>query len=589
AGTGSSNAGALYSFGASSGPVVSDRALGSVGSGGTGTIYWAVRLTNHTNATITSLDVSYAGEQWRMGGSSGSPAPPSTAQTVDFQYQVGNPGVVSAANSPSTGWSDFDPLDFTSPVFGPTAAAALDGNAAANRVALAATLTVTILPGQEIWLRWQDIDHPNNDHGLAIDDFSVTPHGSAAADTPPGVSATFPVNDATDVSIASDVVITFTEPVTAASGAFSFACDSAAQAFQAGVSADHTTFTLDPDAALPAGAHCIVSVTASRITDADGVPPDQMAADYAFSFSTPAPDVPPVVAATTPADNASAVSLTTHLVVTFSEVVAASPTAFNVECPAGSPIGVTASASPASSYTLTPNGALPAATACTVTVSANQIADVDLPADAMPSNYSFSFATANAPPPGVGNVIINEVDADTPGTDSAEFVELYDGGAGNTPLDGLVLVFYNGNGDVSYAAFDLAGRHTNANGYFTIGNPGVANVDMVFDPGAAGLLQNGADAVALYVDDISHFPTGTPVTTANLQDAFVYGTDDPDDAGLLALLNADQPQVNENGGGDGQNQSSQRCPNGSGGALTTSTYAQAAPTPGVANVCTPAP
>ena len=30
------------------------------------------------------------------------------------------------------------------------------------------------------------------------------------------------------------------------------------------------------------------------------------------------------------------------------------------------------------------------------------------------------------------NVIINEVDSDTPGSDAAEFVELYDGGTGNT-------------------------------------------------------------------------------------------------------------------------------------------------------------
>jgi len=41
----------------------------------------------------------------------------------------------------------------------------------------------------------------------------------------------------------------------------------------------------------------------------------------------------------------------------------------------------------------------------------------------------------------VGDVIINEVDCDTPGTDLAEFVELFDGGVGNTPLDGYVVVF----------------------------------------------------------------------------------------------------------------------------------------------------
>ncbi|MDG2125671.1 MAG: hypothetical protein P8J87_18370, partial [Verrucomicrobiales bacterium] len=37
-------------------------------------------------------------------------------------------------------------------------------------------------------------------------------------------------------------------------------------------------------------------------------------------------------------------------------------------------------------------------------------------------------------------VLINEVDADNRGIDTLEFVELYDGGAGNTSLDDMVLV-----------------------------------------------------------------------------------------------------------------------------------------------------
>ena len=41
----------------------------------------------------------------------------------------------------------------------------------------------------------------------------------------------------------------------------------------------------------------------------------------------------------------------------------------------------------------------------------------------------------------IPNVIINEVDSDTPGDDVLEFIELYDGGTGNTALDGLVVVY----------------------------------------------------------------------------------------------------------------------------------------------------
>jgi predicted extracellular nuclease len=176
-------------------------------------------------------------------------------------------------------------------------------------------------------------------------------------------------------------------------------------------------------------------------------------------------------------------------------------------------------------------------------------------------------------------IIINEVDSDTPSTDVLEFIELYDGGAGNTTLDGLVVVLYNGNGDISYGAFDLDGYATDANGYFLLGNTALAP-EITF---ASNLLQNGADAVALYSGDATDFPNGTGVTTDSLIDALVYDTDDPDDAGLLVLLNAGQPQINENALYNKDYESNQRCPNGGGGARNTHTYTQFIPTPGATN------
>lgn len=185
------------------------------------------------------------------------------------------------------------------------------------------------------------------------------------------------------------------------------------------------------------------------------------------------------------------------------------------------------------------------------------------------------------------NIIINEVDADTPGADAAEFIELYDGGAGNTSLDGLVVVLYNGSDDASYAAFDLDGFSTNAEGYFVLGNSGVSNVGLEF---SNGTLQNGADAVALYVGDATDFPNDTPVTTTNLIDAVVYDTNDNDDAGLLPLLNSGQPQVNEGGGANGSaNDSIQRIPNGEGGARNTDSFEARTPTPGTENLTVIAP
>src|SRR5688572_26447678 len=69
-------------------------------------------------------------------------------------------------------------------------------------------------------------------------------------------------------------------------------------------------------------------------------------------------------------------------------------------------------------------------------------------------------------------LIINELDSDsvnTPTTDAFEFVELYDSSGMSVPLDGYVLVYYNGNGNVVYRAQDLDGLTTRANGYFIAG------------------------------------------------------------------------------------------------------------------------
>jgi len=186
----------------------------------------------------------------------------------------------------------------------------------------------------------------------------------------------------------------------------------------------------------------------------------------------------------------------------------------------------------------------------------------------------------NMAPVPMPDFIINEVDADTPGSDTMEFAELYDGGVGNAALDGLVLVFYNGSNNLSYASYDLDGQTTNSQGFFVIGNVAVPNVSLVIPSNG---LQNGADAVGLYTGDGTDFPNGSAVTTTNLIDAIVYDTNDSDDPELLPLLNAGEPQVNEGGAGDKDAHSNQRFANGSGGARNTSTYVQAIPTPGASN------
>jgi hypothetical protein len=132
-----------------------------------------------------------------------------------------------------------------------------------------------------------------------------------------------------------------------------------------------------------------------------------------------------------------------------------------------------------------------------------------------------------------GQLVINEIDADTPGTDTAEFIELR--WTPNTSLDGYVVVLFNGSNDLSYATFDLTGKTTDANGFFILANTGLISGSDI-DLGASNIIQNGADAVAIYQAAAANFPDGSVTTMSGLIDALVYGTADADDAELLAGL-----------------------------------------------------
>jgi uncharacterized protein len=163
AGTGSSNAGDSYSFGAAA---AADRALGGVQSGSLVPRFGA-SFQNGTGAAITGLTISYVGEQWRLGTAG-------RADRIDFQYSLD-------ATSLATGtWIDVDALDFSSPFT--TTVGAVDGNAAANRTAISATISSISIPNSSVfWIRWNDFNATGADDGLAVDDFSITPIGSGTA------------------------------------------------------------------------------------------------------------------------------------------------------------------------------------------------------------------------------------------------------------------------------------------------------------------------------------------------------------------------------------------------------------------------
>jgi len=167
----------------------------------------------------------------------------------------------------------------------------------------------------------------------------------------------------------------------------------------------------------------------------------------------------------------------------------------------------------------------------------------------------FLFLTLLISTVSFGQLVINEVDADTPGSDIAEFVELK--WTPNTSLDGYIVVLFNGSNDLSYAAIDLTGKITDANGFFILASSSLTSGSDIVFPGS-DFIQNGADAVAIYQDVVgTFFPVGVPPTMTNLIDALVYGTADADDAELLTGL-GETVQYDESANGANATQSIQR-------------------------------
>jgi hypothetical protein len=169
AGNGSDSAGDVYSFGSSGS---SERALGTLLSN-TLTPTIGASFVNKAGGTLTALAIAYTGEQWRLGV-----ADRGAADRLAFQYSLN-------ASSLDTGtWINVNALDFSSPDT-TGVSGARDGNAAADRTSLAATITgLSVADGATFWIRWSDFDISNADDGLAVDDFSLKAHGVSAVPEP---------------------------------------------------------------------------------------------------------------------------------------------------------------------------------------------------------------------------------------------------------------------------------------------------------------------------------------------------------------------------------------------------------------------
>ena len=165
AGTGSDTGGGLYSYGSTSS---GEQALGAIGSSNStaGNFAHGLLIQNSSEIPVTINSLAYTGEQWRKSGET-------DPQVVTLWYKLSQTAETALSPSSDVGWTAISPGEFSSPV-NTTIGAALDGNDSANRAPVSINPNLSIPGGHFLMLRWKDPDHSGTDHGLAIDDVSIS-------------------------------------------------------------------------------------------------------------------------------------------------------------------------------------------------------------------------------------------------------------------------------------------------------------------------------------------------------------------------------------------------------------------------------
>lgn len=472
--TGSTTTGDTYSFGSAAS---TDRALGQIRSG-TAISTIGAQFSNNTGATLGSLNISFTGEQWRFGGVHST-----VGDKLNFQISFD-------ATSLSTGtWIDVDTLDFNAVITAGTAGA-LDGNAAANRTAISATISsLSIGNGATFWIRLVDVDASGGDDGLAIDDFSLT--GFPAVATPGALA----INDVT-LAEGNSGTTNFTFTVTRSGG--TAGAVSATWTLANGTS-DNADFTTTPQTGsvnfLDGETSKTITITVAGDTTVEG--------NDTFFVNLTAPTGGATISdgqglgTITNDDTPPVGSLAINDVSIAEGNSGSSNLIFTVTRSGGSAGAVDAT------WTLT-NGTTNAAdfatatftgtvsfadgqTTATITipiagdttVEANETFTVTLSAPtggATITDASGTGTITNDDVPPIANVWINEIHYDNAGTDANEFVEV--AGLAGVDLTGWSIVLYNGNGGASYSTISLTGtlaNSTNGFGFFKALTPNIQN------------------------------------------------------------------------------------------------------------------
>jgi cysteine-rich repeat protein len=197
-----------------------------------------------------------------------------------------------------------------------------------------------------------------------------------------------------------------------------------------------------------------------------------------------------------------------------------------------------------------------------------------------------SNCTVTPETPSIDHLVINEIDYDQPGTDGAEFIELYNGTPAAVSLDGLALVLVNGATSAEYKRVLLSGS-LGAGGYAVVCPQGpsagscasgvspAAGATVFSFVNASNNIQNGsADGVALV-----NLTTQAVVDAVCYEGGITAGT--INGLGTVDLVEGTASAVVDNDMTAGQSMS--RSPNGADVGDASVDWAARPSTPGAPN------
>lgn len=162
--TATSNSNSCYNTGNTSS---SDRSIGAL-STSSNSHYFGIRIKNNSGQAISSLTLSFTGEQWRQNDPG----------TLVFSYRVSSSAITDLTSGTYTNASTFN---FSSINNG--TASGIDGNDSSNRLNINNTLSVNIPAGSEIMLKW--LKSGSNSAILSLDDISITANPACSAPSTP--------------------------------------------------------------------------------------------------------------------------------------------------------------------------------------------------------------------------------------------------------------------------------------------------------------------------------------------------------------------------------------------------------------------